>query len=192
MGRSNNLAGNRGNWVDRPGDTGDLPRATAYALVDPFKWGADTSVAGLDGKRVRMEGTLVYRDGQVMLEVVPDSVRAAETGADPRPPVEALGTFTLRGEIVDSKCFLGVMNPGDLKPHRACAARCISGGIPPVLVTRAADGSETHFVLCSLLGEPVNEAVLPFVAEPVEVSGRLAQDGSYLLLSIDPALIRRL
>ena len=46
-----------------------------------------------------------------------------------------LGEVTIIGEIVDSKCYLGVMNPGRTKVHRDCATRCISGGIPPMLVT---------------------------------------------------------
>jgi hypothetical protein len=29
--------------------------------------------------------------------------------------------MTLTGEIVDSKCYLGVMNPGQGKVHRDCA-----------------------------------------------------------------------
>ena len=43
-----------------------------------------------------------------------------------------LDTFTLIGEIVDSKRYLGVMNPGNGKVHRDCAVRCLSGGIPPI------------------------------------------------------------
>ena len=43
----------------------------------------------------------------------------------------------LRGEIVDSKCYLGVMNPGEGTVHRDCAARCLSGGLPPMLVVRS-------------------------------------------------------
>ena len=37
-------------------------------------------------------------------------------------------------------CFLGVMKPGRSKPHRACAVRCISGGIPPFKVPGHARG----------------------------------------------------
>ena len=39
----------------------------------------------------------------------------------------------VKGEIVDPKCFFGVMKPGEGKPHKDCAIRCILGGIPPVL-----------------------------------------------------------
>ena len=52
----------------------------------------------------------------------------------------SLGVATLRGEIVDSKCYLGAMKPGDQKTHKACATLCIRGGIPPVLVERLPGG----------------------------------------------------
>jgi hypothetical protein len=53
---------------------------------------------------------------------------------------EDLGAFTLVGEIVDSKCYLGIMNPGETNPHRECAALCIRGGIPPLIIAHDADG----------------------------------------------------
>jgi hypothetical protein len=53
---------------------------------------------------------------------------------------EDLGAFTLVGEIVDSKCYLGIMNPGETNPHRECAALCIGGGIPPLIIAHDADG----------------------------------------------------
>jgi hypothetical protein len=37
------------------------------------------------------------------------------------------------GELVDTKCWLGVMRPATGKVHRACAARCLAGGVPPGL-----------------------------------------------------------
>ena len=106
-------------------------------------------------------------------------------------PSEDLGTVTLRGEIVDSKCYAGRMRPGVGHGHRACAQLCILGGIPPVLVTVGADGHETHYVLASTQGERVNEAVAPFAAEPVEVRGRLERRGDLQVLHIDPTEIRR-
>ena len=35
------------------------------------KRGADEAVAGFDGKRVRVEGQLLYRDDRTMLEILP-------------------------------------------------------------------------------------------------------------------------
>jgi hypothetical protein len=107
------------------------------------------------------------------------------------PRSESLGEQTFVGEIVDSKCFLGVMNPGQLKPHRACAVRCISGGVPPVLLLRQADGSARYLLLMSREGRPVNQDVLDLVAEPVRVTGELVRDGELLTLRSDPSTFER-
>ena len=53
-----------------------------------------------------------------MIEAVPESIKLDGTGASgplPSGPAQlatSLGRQTLVGEIVDSKCYLGVMNPG--------------------------------------------------------------------------------
>ena len=103
-----------------------------------------------------------------------------------------LGEHTLRGEIVDIKCYLGVMKPAHGKPHRSCAARCISGGIPPVLMVRDRDGDTNHLLLVSADGRTVNREVLPLVAEPVEITGRVVRLGDWLVLQASPETYRRL
>jgi hypothetical protein len=92
---------------------------------------------------------------------------------------------------VDSKCFLGVMNPGQLTPHRACAIRCISGGVPPVLLVRQKAGPATYLLLVSDDGKPVNKQVLELVAEPVEITGEVERQGELLILKADPTTYRR-
>src|SRR5262245_58743619 len=128
--------------VPRPGNAGSLPLFSNYYLVSPWKFGLNReALAPLDGKPVTLKGTLIYRGNQTMVETKPEWIRAsdkASTRSLPQPI--PLGRQTLIGEIVDSKCFLGVMNPGLLTPHRACAIRCISGGVPPVLLVRQKDG----------------------------------------------------
>ncbi len=98
---------------------------------------------------------------------------------------------TLTGEIVDSKCFLGVLNPGALTTHRACAIRCISGGIPSVLLVRRTNGLALYFLLLSRDGKPVNKQLLNLVAEPVEITGEVERQGELLILRADPATYRR-
>jgi hypothetical protein len=182
--------------VPRPGNTGGLLPYSSYYLVAPFKFGLDReALAPLDGKTVTLKGTLIYRGNQTMIEAQPDSLRAAEKSpAAPTlpPPFIPLGRQTLAGEIVDSKCFLGVMNPGQLAPHRACAIRCISGGIPPVLVVRQKDGPAIYLLLVSAEGKPVNHQVLDLVAEPVEITGEVERQGELLILRADPAAYRKL
>ena len=90
------------------------------------------------------------------------------------------------------KCFFGAMNPGQSAPHRACAIRCISGGIPPVLLVRLPNGTATYFLLVSANGKPVNRQVLDFVAEPVQITGEVERQGGLLILRADPADYHRL
>jgi hypothetical protein len=128
-----------------------------------------------------------------MVEVLPDSIQATEATAEGSlPQAISLGKQTLVGEIVDSKCFLGVMNPGQLTPHRACAIRCISGGCPPVLLVRQTDGPAIYLLLVSADGKPVNKQVLDMVAEPLEITGEVERLGDLLVLKADPESYRRI
>ncbi|MCB9592529.1 MAG: hypothetical protein H6719_07340 [Sandaracinaceae bacterium] len=145
------------------------------------------------GHGVRLRGNLIERGGSRMLEVFGHDAADVE-GLDALAAVtaEPVGEVTLVGEIVDSKCYLGRMRPGGGRTHRACAQLCVSGGIPPVLVTRGPAG-ETHYLLASEAGGSVADDVLPFVAEPVRVRGSLERLGSDLrILRIDPTDIERL
>ena len=130
-----------------------------------------------------------------MIEVADGSIKSIADSTiqhsnDSTIPVR-LGQQTLIGEIVDSKCYLGVMNPGQLTTHRACAIRCISGGIPPVLLVRQTNGPALYFLLVSSDGRPVNKQVLSMVAEPIEVTGNVERQGELLILRADPATYRR-
>jgi hypothetical protein len=179
--------------VRRPGDTEGLPHYSTYYLVAPWKFGLDReAIAPLDGKVVALKGTLIYRGNQTMIEVVPGSIQATNTASFVTlPPTIRIGKQTLVGEIVDSKCFLGVMNPGQLTPHRACAIRCISGGVPPVLLVRQKDGPAIYLLLVSSDGKPVNKQVLNLVAEPVEITGEVELQGELKVLRADPATYRQ-
>ena len=184
--------------VPRPGASDGQAAFSSYYLVKPFKFGIDAETANrLDGSSVSLRGTLIYRSGQTMIEVVAEPIKQADGGeknlstAQIVSPV-SLGEQTLIGEIVDSKCYLGVMNPGGLTPHRACAIRCISGGIPPVLLVRQSNGPALYLLLVSRDGKPVNKQVLNLVAEPVSITGEVQRQGDLLILRADPAVYRRL
>ena len=186
--------------VPRPGQSGPLPSFSSYYLVAPWKFGLQKDkLAGFDSKPVSLKGTLIYRESQTMIEVRPDSITEAPSSnaalhiaAPPASDTRHSSPVTLRGEIVDSKCFLGVMNPGRLTPHRACAIRCISGGIPPILLVQHKDGPSATYLLVSDDGSPVNKQVLDMVAEPVEITGDLVQQGSLKILRANPSTYQRL
>ena len=179
--------------VARPRTDAGSNEFSAYYLVAKWKYGLDPkALEPFDGHPVAVKGTLIYREHQVMIETAPEWITASAKSAPAAlPQPSSLGTHTLVGEIVDSKCFLGVMNPGQLTPHRACAIRCISGGIPPVLLVRQAEGPPLYFLLVSAEGKPVNQQVLDLVAEPVEIRGEIIRQGELLTLRADPATYRR-
>ena len=134
--------------VARPGEIGQQDKYSRYLLDAPGKHGADDLVATFDGKQVRLQGQLIYREGGTMVEIAPGSIAVIDATPTVPATTRDLGTVTLTGEIVDSKCYLGVMNPGQGKVHRDCAGRCLSGGIPPIFVTT--DGQATALAKNSL------------------------------------------
>ena len=128
-----------------------------------------------------------------MIELAPGagSVEEADGPAGVLAGRESLGSVALRGEIVDSKCYLGAMRPGDGKAHRACAQLCIAGGLPPMLVATGPASGPEYYMLTTDEGGMANALVRPFVAEPVEVTGTAERLGDLLFLRVDPGGIRR-
>jgi hypothetical protein len=159
-----------------------------FLLVDPGKHGASTS--GLAGKTVELKGALIHRGADRMLELLPGSLRAVADSGASETRLD-LGEMTLTGEIVDSKCYLGVMNPGQGKVHRDCAARCIGGGIPPAFVVRDATGESRTLLLVGDDDRKLNREILDYVAEPVRLTGRLSRLGSTLVFSADLRSLHR-
>lgn len=174
--------------VARPGQTGQEDKYSRYLLVAPGKHGADDLVASFDGKRVRLQGQLIYREGGTMVEITPSAITVIDNAPADQDTTRDLGAVSMTGEIVDSKCYLGVMNPGQGKVHRDCAARCLSGGIPPIFVT--SDGHE-QFLLVGLDGRALGgDALREFIAEPIQIQGELLESGSTQSLKVDPGGFR--
>jgi len=177
--------------VPRPGIAapGVAPNSR-FALVATGKWGA--SLEEFEGQWVELEGALIYREDQTMLEMVEGSLIPLQHAPTAPSPRKALGTHSFLGEIIDAKCYLGVMNPGDTKPHKACAIRCISGGVPPILMVRDRAGSALYLWLRSADGDPVNAAVLDVVAERVQITGEVDRVDDTLVLRASPSTYQRL
>lgn len=151
-------------------------------LVAQGKFGLAIDAA-LDGTAIAVEGTLLRR-GRVQMVEVAHFAPDPSAPSSPLPRLESSGRVSLRGEIVDSKCHLGAMKPGDGTTHRACATLCLRGGVPPVLVSADERGRALYTLLTDDAGGPANQLVLPFVAEPVEVSGTLTVRGDVRMLAI--------
>ena len=158
---------------------------TRVWLAARGKHGAEAEVRGTPEGMVTLEGSSIVRGAHEILEVVPGSVRAVPGGAVPAtPPLDRLEGETVRltGEIVDSKCFLGVMNPGEGTVHRDCARVCLRGGLPPMLLVRGAAGEEALVLLVSDAGAPIGRELAELAGVPVVVPGRLIRDGGTLVL----------
>lgn len=177
-------------------DAADSDRSRPWTLlVAPGKHGADALVRGLDGARVTIEGTRIERAGLPMLELRPGSIeRAADASARPAAPeaFEGNQAVTLRGEIVDSKCFLGVMTPGDGRTHSACASLCLRGGIPPALLVRDRAGRSALYLLEDPTGASLSSHAADLAGEPVEVRGAIGRRGAWPTLRTEPTTWTRL
>lgn len=175
----------------------DMPVATIL-LVEEGKRGGGDAVRALDGGIAAVRGTLLQRDYVKLIELDMDGIKPdaslseSETSRLSLLQRESLGRVTLRGEIIDPKCYCGAMKPGEGKTHKACATLCISGGIPPMFVTFDPDGKRSYYLLSNPEGRALDERVLPFVADPVEIPGVLERRDDLTLFKIDPADIRRL
>jgi len=168
----------------------DLPARNYFLLVAEGKHGAGDQVALFDGKLVSLRGTLIDRDSQAMIEIVKDSIQLRSSMPDvvraeggPAKPQD-LGKFDLTGEIVDAKCYLGAMNPASGKVHRDCAARCLSGGIPPALVTQNFRNAPAFFLLLDEHRMPLpKESFLSHVGQPVRIHGQVLRSARTLYLA---------
>ena len=154
----------------------------ALLIVEMGKTGAHDRVAAFAGQRVEVRGYLLERDGRRMIELDADRPGAdAVTAQDPdgpapaphAPVAQAPTEVDLLGEIVDGKCFLGAMKPGDGPSHKSCATLCIRGGLPPMLLTTE-DGRPVFRLLLIDGRAALPEALLALVAEPVRVRGELS------------------
>lgn len=144
-------------------------------LVAAGKFGLPAFARGHHGQKVRAAGSLIYRHGQLMLELNTPrrfKVLSAPAPADLLSADSVLGAATLTGELVDTKCYLGVMRPATGKVHRACAIRCLSGGIPPGLLVRDRDGNGFVVLLTGKNGDPPQFNV-EWAGLPVTARGRL-------------------
>jgi len=174
-------------------------------LVGYGKHGADGIISDiekeksvvLNKKLVTLIGTLLYNDGKTILQVDKNDNPVAGVGdtaaKEVLPQLEDLGTRKVKGEIIDPKCYFGVMKPGEGKPHRDCAIRCILGGIPPVFHVQEKNGENNYYLIVGPHGEKMNEAVHDYVAEPIEISARLVKYDDWIVMFVqDKEPIRRI
>ncbi len=158
-----------------------------HILVGAGKFGVKTLIAGAHGHRVKFDGSLIVREPFRMIEMNrPETFTIVDQGAAPSPDedVSSLGKGKFTGELVDTKCWSGVMRPATGKVHRACAIRCLSGGVPPGLLVRDGSGDGVVFMLAGPEGEALNYDI-QLAGTFIEVSGMLELHGVTPVLRVD-------
>jgi hypothetical protein len=150
-------------------------------LVEQGKRGALGRCGEFNNLRVTVRGWRLQRDGRRIIELSPEAdaiERVSDQTVEPRPAdADSIDNVSIRGEIVDAKCFLGAMKPGEGSTHKSCAILCITGGIPPMLVARDAAGKASYFLVTDATGGPMTPALIPLVGEPVTVEGLRVRRG---------------
>ncbi|MBX2859046.1 MAG: hypothetical protein KTR17_10315 [Cellvibrionaceae bacterium] len=166
---------------------GDKPESVL--LVRLGKLSAEDISRTFQNQPVSVSGFPIQRGGWRMLEIeTEDDFKALDPNTHPASAAAADATttpFRAKGEIVDSKCFLGVMKPGAGKVHRACAQLCLKGGIPPIFVVKNSDGEAFGYLLTRADGTSASTLLAPFAAVPVEISGNLQRRGDLVYLRMD-------
>jgi hypothetical protein len=180
------------------GDIWENVNYITVPLIGYGKHGVDGIIAdleresntSLEGKEITLKGTLLYNDGKLLMQIDENDKPLLNVSENKNgkaaPKIKELGTLDVKGEIVDPKCFFGVMKPGEGKPHKDCAIRCILGGMPPVLKVEDESGKENYYLIVGTNGEQMNEVVKNFVASPVELHAKAAQYDDWIVLYTNP------
>jgi hypothetical protein len=179
--------------IPRPGNTQGHAAYSRILLAGPGKTSPPESVMRYEGQWVRLKGSL-YSHGPLNVMNTRQAQQIPQPPELPTPDLmgRPLGAFELVGEIVDGKCFSGVMKPGAGKTHMGCAIRCISGGVPAVFHVRNATGDVLDLALVDQEGQPVNSQVLNIVAQPIAIKGEVFQYDDLMVIKADPSTYRRL
>lgn len=145
----------------------------------------------LEGIRVRLNGYLIYGDGKALLQLNDENAGAIKRFDDRLQQVshaEESKNLTLSGEIVDPKCYFGVMKPGEGKAHRSCAIRCIAGGIPPVFHGDSTD----YYLLVNEHNEPIHNEIINIVGDYITLTGKVVTWNNWKILTINTESVRQL
>lgn len=174
---------------------GSAPIFKRILLIGLGKHGADSTLdlweqqhGSLAGNNLTIRGTLIYHEGKAVLELTEQADALLSVSTPVQPPTAPvsvpLGQVLLQGEITDPKCFLGVMKPGDGRPHRSCAVRCIAGGVPPLLYVNNQRGLRNGYLLLGANGERIDDQLLAYVGRGMQLRGQLEQADNWLILRV--------
>lgn len=167
-------------------------------IVSMGKQGAHDRLRAFDRSAVQIRGWELNRDGRRIIELAEDDeaiLRMDEQRIQrvrDYAPNASTESVTLEGEIVDGKCYLGAMKPGDGLGHRSCAVLCLRGKLPPMLATVDDDGESVYHLLVIDNSTLLRENALSLVAQRVQVVGQLTHPyaGLSMLTTTEQSITR--
>ena len=165
----------------------DDTNSPAIFVVSMGKHGAQDRLKDSFGKHVTLAGYELNRDGRLLIEL-DDAQSAIEidssaTSAEQEP--QLIESIKLTGEIVDGKCYLGAMKPGDGIGHKACATLCIRGGLPPMFAAQTEKGSTIYYLLQIDGSTEYSEESLGLVGQRVQISAEYSTLYGLPMLDVD-------
>jgi hypothetical protein len=171
-------------------------------LVGYGKFGAEGTIdflekqyqIQLNNRKVTFRGALLYSDGKTLLQIDQHDDPLVEH-SEPGPGViehdsTDLGNVELTGEILDPKCYFGVMKPGHGKPHKDCAIRCIAGGMSPVFYVRNEKGEANYYLILDSEGRKMNDQLKDHIAEPLSLRARAVKYDDWVILYTNSETIK--
>ncbi|MFK7758529.1 MAG: hypothetical protein AB8C13_01135 [Phycisphaerales bacterium] len=170
-------------------DSGEI-----HLLIGLGKYGEHTRLQEYDNQRVQIDGWILARNDRKAIQLAPesDAIRPQDGPTSTLPqPTSANTRVEYVGEIVDGKCFLGAMKPGDGKAHKSCATLCIQGGLPPMF--HAVDHHSGHQMpLIRINGSTeLGPESLQFIGEPIKLIGTKTTIGSLTIIDVRSTDIER-
>ncbi len=166
-----------------------------HLLIGLGKYGEHDRIKPWIGKRCEVSGYALAREHRraIQLDVHDSTIAQAQgpTHSLPNPiqiddePIEFVG------EIVDGKCYLGAMKPGDGKAHKACATLCILGRLPPMFVDEHIQENDMLPLVLVDGSTDLPKSSLELVGERVRFVGKRSSIGSLTLINIDSKDIQR-
>ena len=162
-------------------------------VVSMGKHGAHDQIDEFANSHVSLRGYELRRQGRRMIELVPDSITSLGEAPSSQPTLSMLDIepIDFTGEIIDGKCYLGAMKPGNGFAHRACAVLCLRGGLPAMFAEDDASPDEPLPLLIVDGSTQVPEHVMQHIATRVQMKARRASIGTLPVLIVDSSTIER-
>lgn len=168
-----------GNDLIAPGKT--------LMLAGQGKRGIDARVMEAGGQLRSITGIILQRGTIDMLQVDGRARGVVEVeGEAPELETIPLGRWSMAGEICDGKCLYGAMRPGRGLAHKACAALCLIGDVPPVFVSSQPVEGSDFMLLTGPDGEYLPDEAYDYIGQFITLEGDLERRGDVMVLKLDP------